>query len=269
MRRRDSSVWDPRKTSRGPRGRAISREKAHEQARILRRQPDQVAVLVPVRELHRRPVGRPERRTLLREHVADHRQGGLRGAPLRRDGRRQGPRRRPCRQGGLGPHRASRACPHPQQDGRPDGGEPRSDRPCRDLGQRQADSRDDPRGHPAGHRPFPLLRRLRAGAGRFDLRDRPRHRRLPLPRAARRRRPDHPVELPHPHGGVEARPGACCRQLRSAEARRADPGLRAGAHGDHRRPAAAGRAERGQRLRPGGRQAPRLLAADRQDRLHR
>ena len=46
--------------------------------------------------------------------------------------------------------------------------------------------------------------------------------RLSLPRAARRRRPDHPVELPDPDGGVEACPGARRRQLRRAEARRAD-----------------------------------------------
>ncbi|KAF1853505.1 hypothetical protein Lal_00046462, partial [Lupinus albus] len=39
------------------------------------------------------------------------------------------------------------------------------------------------------------------------------------------------------------RPGARRRQLRGAEARRADPGFRAGADGNHRRPAAAGRAE--------------------------
>ena len=39
-------------------------------------------------------------------------------------------------------------------------------------------------------------------------RDRRRHRRLPLPRAARRGRPDHPVELPDPDGRLEARPGA-------------------------------------------------------------
>ena len=43
-----------------------------------------------------------------------------------------------------------------------------------------------------------------------------------LPRAARRRWPDHSVELPDPDGGVEARACSCRRQLHRAEARRAD-----------------------------------------------
>ena len=40
-----------------------------------------------------------------------------------------------------------------------------------------------------------------------------RTRRLPLPRAAGRRRPDHPVQLPAADGGVEAGPGDGRRQL--------------------------------------------------------
>ena len=95
---------------------------------------------------------------------------------------------------------------------------------------------------------------IRAQEGAIS-RDRPRHRRLPLPRAAGRRRPDHPLELPDPDGGVEAGPGAGRRQLRGAEAGRADPGLDPGADGADRRPAAARRAQHRQRLRPGGRQA--------------
>ena len=51
-------------------------------------------------------------------------------------------------------------------------------------------------------------------------RDRREHHRLPLPRAAGRGRPDHPVELPDPDGGVEAGAGARRRQLRGAQARR-------------------------------------------------
>ena len=62
---------------------------------------------------------------------------------------------------------------------------------------------------------------VRAQEGALS-RDRPRHRRLSLPRAARRRRPDHPVELPAADGGVEARAGARRRQLRGAQAGRAD-----------------------------------------------
>ena len=92
----------------------------------------------------------------------------------------------------------------------------------RDLGQRQADPRDDGRRRAAGDRPFPLFRRRDPRAGRLDLRDRPRHRRLSFPRAARRRRPDHSVELPAADGGVEARARARRRQLRRAQARRTD-----------------------------------------------
>ena len=47
----------------------------------------------------------------------------------------------------------------------------------------------------AGAHPGPGGRPLRARRG---------HRRLPLPRAARRRRPDHPVELPAADGDLEA-----------------------------------------------------------------
>ena len=86
------------------------------------------------------------------------------------------------------------------------------------------------------------------------------HRRLPLPRAARRRRPDHPVELPDPDGRVEARAGARRRQLRRAQARRADPVVDPRADGADRRPAAARRAQHRQRLRRRGRQAAGLAA---------
>ena len=57
----------------------------------------------------------------------------------------------------------------------------------------------------ARRRSLPLLRELHPRAGGLALRDRRDDDRLPLPRAARRRRPDHPVELPHPDGRVEAR----------------------------------------------------------------
>ena len=72
---------------------------------------------------------------------------------------------------------------------------------------------------------------LRAQEG-CHLRDRRRHRRLPLPRAARRRRADHPVELPDPDGDLEAGPGAGRRQRGRAQAGRADPGVDPGAAGD-------------------------------------
>ena len=55
--------------------------------------------------------------------------------------------------------------------------------------------------------------------------DRRGHRRLSLPRAARCRRPDHPVELPDPDGGLEAGPGAGRGQRGGAQAGRTDPGV--------------------------------------------
>ena len=129
---------------------------------------------------------------------------------------------------------------HPQQDRRPARGEPRDARRHRDGRQRQADPRDAERRPPAGDRSLPLLRRRAPRAGGRDLGDRRRHDRLPLPRAARRRRPDHPVELPAADGDVEARAGARRRELRRPQAGRADAGVDHGVHGaDRRHPAAA------------------------------
>ncbi len=125
------------------------------------------------------------------------------------------------------------------------------------------------RRHSARHRPFPLFRRLRPRAGRLAVGDRSRHRRLSLSRAARRGRPDHPVELPDPDGYVEARAGARRGQLRGAEARRADADVDHGADGPDRRSPAARRAQRGQRLRRRGRQAARPEQAHRQGGVHR
>ena len=82
--------------------------------------------------------------------------------------------------------------------------------------------RDARRRHPARGRPLALLRRCPARPGGLALRDRREHHRVPLPRAARRRRADHPVELPDPHGDLEARPGAGRGQRDRAEAGRAD-----------------------------------------------
>ena len=94
-------------------------------------------------------------------------------------------------------------------------------------------------GKPVGHRarrrrgarrgPVPLHGRL------ADEDPRRRHadlgaRRVPLlhaARARRRRRADHPVELPAADGGVEARPGARVRLHGRAQAGRADAALRA------------------------------------------
>ena len=76
---------------------------------------------------------------------------------------------------------------------------------------------------PLADRPLPLLRRRRSAReeGRISEIDEQTVR-LPLPRAARRRRPDHPVQLPAADGGVEDRPGAG----RPATARSSSPPAR-------------------------------------------
>ena len=110
-----------------------------------------------------------------------------------------------------------------------------------------------------------VVRAQEGGISEID----PRHRRLSLPRAARRRRPDHSVEFPDADGDLEAGAGARRRQLRRAEARRADAARHPRGDGADRRPAAARRAQRRQRLRRRGRQAAGAEQAHRQDRLHR
>ena len=148
------------------------------------------------------------------EHHADQRPGRLRGRPLVRRGHRGRPRRRPQGQDRLGQDFAGQSRRRAAQDRRPHGSVHSRDRDHRDHRQRQADPRDDGRRHPARRRPLPLLRRLPARPGRLDLRDRRDHRRLPLPRAARRRRPDHPLELP----AADGRAGSWRRRLPPATA---------------------------------------------------
>ena len=214
-------------------------------------------------------MARAERRQVFRQHFADHRPAGLRDRALRRLRHRGRARRRARRQGRVGPHQPGRAGANPQQDRRPHGGESRDAGDRRNLGQRQADPRDDGRRPPAGGRSFPLFRRRDPRTRRVAQRDRPRHCRLSFPRAARRGRPDHSLELPDPDGRLEARAGARGRQLRRPQARRADPGLDHGADGAGRRPVAEGRPQCRQRLRPGSGQAARLEQPHRQDRLYR
>ena len=123
-----------------------------------------------------------------------------------------------------------RARHHPQQDRRPDGRQSRSAGAGRNLGQRQADPRNDR----AADLPLAIdhfryfAGVIRAQEGRH-LRNRSRHGRLSFPRAARRRRPDHSVELPAPDGVLETGAGTGGRQLRRAEAGRTDAGLHPGA----------------------------------------
>ena len=88
----------------------------------------------------------------------------------------------------------------------------------------------------------------RAEEGTLD-RDRQAHHGLPLPRAARRGRPDHPVQLPAADGGVEARPGAGGGQLLGAQAGLADPLVDPEARRGHRGRRPAGRDQRRHRAR--------------------
>ena len=118
----------------------------------------------------------------------------------------------------LGQALGHRARGRPQRRRRRDRGEPRDARRRRELGERQARPRDDRRRHPARGRPFPLLRRGDPRRGGWHLRARRGHRRLPLPRAAGRRRADHPVQLPAADGGVEDRSGAGRGQLHRGQA---------------------------------------------------
>ncbi len=120
--------------------------------------------------------------------------------------------------------------------------------------------------HAAGDRSLPLLRRGRARRGGLDLGDRREDLRLPLPRAARRGRADHPVQLPAADGGMEAGPGARGRQLHGDQACEPDAMVDAEAgRGDRGRRSARCHQHR-QRLRRRGRARARLQQADRQDR---
>ena len=69
----------------------------------------------------------------------------------------------------------------------------------------------------------------------------PRRRSGDLSRSGGRLWPDHAVEFPHRHSGLEDRPGAGVRQYRGAEIRQPDARRCGGAGRDHRRSGRAGR----------------------------
>jgi hypothetical protein len=168
----------------------------------------------------------------------------------------------------LGQDLGGRARQHPAQDRRPHRGQPRTLAYAEtvDNGKpiRETLNADIPLPSTTSATSPAACARRKAASPRST-----KHRRLPLPRAARRRRPDHPVELPDPDGRLEARPGPRRRQLRGAQAGRIDPDLHPDPGRTDRRPAAAGRAQHRQRLRPRSRHAARHQQAHRQDRLHR
>ena len=120
--------------------------------------------------------------------------------------------------GKTSPARARR---HPHQDRRPHGGQISScSRRARPGTTASRSARPAP---PTFRSPSttsaisPACIRAQEGSLRET---RPRHRRLSLPRAARRRRPDHPVELPDPDGGWKLAPALAagnCVVLKPAE----------------------------------------------------
>ena len=180
---------------------------------------------------------------------------------------RSTPRTRPRTPGATALDRRARR--RAQRDRRRDRGQPRDARGRRELGERQAGARDARRRHPAGDRPLPLLRRRGPRRGGPDLRDRRADLRLPLPRAARRRRADHPVQLPDADGGVEDRARAGRRQLHGVKPASPTPWSILKLLRGHRRHRPAGRAQRRQRPGRRDRQGARVEQADREDRVHR
>ena len=93
---------------------------------------------------------------------------------------------------------------------------------------------------PAGGRPLQVLRRGGARGGGADLGDRRPDLRLPLPGAARCRRPDHPVQLPAADGGLEDRACVGGGQLHGTEACESDSVVGAQARRGDRRDRPAG-----------------------------
>ncbi len=178
----------------GPRRRAGDPVGVRAGAGVARRRSPPRAL----RALHQRPRGRRERRRDLRDGQPGHRGTPRQGRPGDRCRRRPGRPGRPPRGAALmGQPRSARAreVPLPHRP-HPPGALARV-RGARDDGLRQADQgiarrRRAPRGGP-----LLVLR----GLGRQARVRVPRPGRAP----ARRGRPDHPVELPAPHAGLEDR----------------------------------------------------------------
>src|SRR5207248_3990627 len=138
-----------------------------------------------------------------------------------------------------------------------------------DVGQRQADSRDDGGGYAAGDRSLPLFRGRDSGAGGIDLGDRREHDCVSLSRAAGGGGADYSVELSDFDGDVEAGAGAGGRELRGAEAGGADADVDPGADGADSGHSAAGRAEYREWLWAGGGQAAGFESEGREDCVYR
>jgi pimeloyl-ACP methyl ester carboxylesterase len=130
------------------------------------------ARVTAVRELHRREVGVPGQGEVHGESRPRYRQAHLRGGQVHPGGRGDGTRRRPPRQGRLGPHFARPARRGPQRDRGRDRRPPGDARGHRELGERQAGAGDDGGRHTAGRRSLPVLRGRDQGRGNQDHRDR-------------------------------------------------------------------------------------------------
>ncbi|MEY9319993.1 hypothetical protein ABIF29_006792 [Bradyrhizobium elkanii] len=183
---------------------------------------------------------------------------------------RKGDRRGEGRIPGLGALDAAGALRRADQDfrrnPRPQG---RARPPARPRG-----GQDAPRGYRRGgarRADLCVLRRRSAAAdGREGRIGAPRPRRRDHPRAGRRRRYDHAVELPDRDPGLEDRAGALLRQRRRVQAGGAGAGLGARAVRDHRafRHSLRRVQPRG-RLGVGGRPDPARSSRRRRDLVHR
>ena len=158
---------------------------------------------------------------------------------------------------------------HPQQDRRPHRGEPGDARRWPRLGQRQAHPRDPQRRPAAGRRSLPLLRwrdpRPGGLAVQIDDDTVAYHFHEPLGVVGQ----IIPWNFPILMATWKLAPALAAGQRRRAQTRRADARVDPVSDEPDRRPAARGRAQRGQRLRVRGRQAAGVVEPHRQDRLHR
>ena len=170
-------------------------------------------------QLHQRRVGRLDRGPHERPRRPEHRRGVRLRAGLGRRGRRPRLRRGLCGLRVVARHHPVGASEGAARDRRRPRGARRRARRARVAEHGQAGRGHHGGGDPADDRPDPLLRRCCAGARG------PRSRRVhggphldDPPRADRRHRPGHAVELPDDDGGVEVRPGDRRRQHGGAQA---------------------------------------------------
>ena len=125
-----------------------------------------------ISELHWRRVDQARLRKLLRERDAGDRAGAVRDSTLECCRHRQGARRSARGEEGVGQDLACGTRSHPGTDRAAHGRQPGDAGNGRDVGQRQADPRNDRCRPAAGDRSLSLLRRLHSRSGGRDLRAR-------------------------------------------------------------------------------------------------